>query len=679
MPGNVRVGGTWRSLVAPFVNVSGVWKSMTTAFVKVDGTWRPWFSTVAAPTFTITSRTTTSLNITISNYDNRYTYSITSNTGTISGTGSTRTVTGIAASTLGTAVTISGTATYQGATSSVSSTTTSTTPSTPTLSAATPTSFTSFQFTINNYNASANYLLSTTAGVVSRSGSTVTVSSLSNAGTSATVTVTTQNPTYLINSAAAQVTGTSTALVAPILVIENRTLSGFRVRVTNIQPGYSYSSTTPSGLSQSSPAIGTFDFTGGNPNTTYSLTVTGSISGYSVTTNSSPSTLDIALPTLVVESQTASSFRVRVTNIESGVEYTASISPFATQNEPSNGTFDFTGMSAGSSFTVTVTGTLGTRNRAASTTASTLAKATGGNSVVDSGIYRIHIFTNTGTFIANTSLSVEVLMVGAGGGGGSVRRSNYSTGSTNGTNGAGGGGGGGAVVTTQSFNILAGSSTVVVGGGGAGSADGSLSAPGAKSYWNVNGATAGAPGGGYGGTQNALDGGATPWNFGDYQFSGGGGGGGVRRFTPPTTEARTGSGGFGTSNGGNGYANNTSLEQHTGGGGGGAAGIGLSSSSFDGGRGGSATTNSFSGTSQSYGGGGGGGGTRFAGAGGAGSANLSGGNGQQGSTTSGTTYVAAQSGYSNTGGGGGGGTNYHNSGQAGGSGGSGIIMIRYVR
>ena len=65
---------------------------------------------------------------------------------------------------------------------------------TPTLSAATSNS-SGFSFTINNYDASNTYTLSTTAGSISRSGSTVTVSGLSPGG-SATATVSASRSGY---------------------------------------------------------------------------------------------------------------------------------------------------------------------------------------------------------------------------------------------------------------------------------------------------------------------------------------------------------------------------------------------------------------------------------------------------------------------------------------------------
>jgi len=79
---------------------------------------------------------------------------------------------------------------------------------TPTLSAATSL-ITGFSFNIENYNASNTYNLSTTLGSVSRSGSTVTVSSLSS-GQSATVTVSATRSEYGNSNSA---TRTGSALV----------------------------------------------------------------------------------------------------------------------------------------------------------------------------------------------------------------------------------------------------------------------------------------------------------------------------------------------------------------------------------------------------------------------------------------------------------------------------------
>jgi len=81
---------------------------------------------------------------------------------------------------------------------------------TPVLSTATSVSG-GFTFTITNYSASAGYILSTTAGSVSRSGATVTQSGLGYS-VSATVSVTATESNFP-NSAVATRAGTSAACV----------------------------------------------------------------------------------------------------------------------------------------------------------------------------------------------------------------------------------------------------------------------------------------------------------------------------------------------------------------------------------------------------------------------------------------------------------------------------------
>jgi titin len=73
---------------------------------------------------------------------------------------------------------------------------------TPTLSTATS-AVGAFSFTITNYDAANGYTLSSTAGTASRSGSTVTVSGLSN-GASATVSVTATRASFVSSSTATQ-------------------------------------------------------------------------------------------------------------------------------------------------------------------------------------------------------------------------------------------------------------------------------------------------------------------------------------------------------------------------------------------------------------------------------------------------------------------------------------------
>lgn len=76
---------------------------------------------------------------------------------------------------------------------------------TPTLSAYSYGANGAFQFTITNYDATATYILATTAGTIARTTNTVTVSGLSN-GQTATASVTAQKSGFS-NSATATVVG----------------------------------------------------------------------------------------------------------------------------------------------------------------------------------------------------------------------------------------------------------------------------------------------------------------------------------------------------------------------------------------------------------------------------------------------------------------------------------------
>ncbi|MEI6972259.1 MAG: glycine-rich domain-containing protein, partial [bacterium] len=110
-----------------------------------------------------------------------------------------------------------------------------------------------------------------------------------------------------------------------------------------------------------------------------------------------------------------------------------------------------------------------------------LVLATGGTSTNDISGYRIHIFTNSGTFTVPLGLNAEVLVVAGGGGGGSQM---------------GGGGGGGGVIYTSLFAVMPGSTTVTVGAGGAGAPAGAASVAGSSGSNSVFGALVAIGGGG---------------------------------------------------------------------------------------------------------------------------------------------------------------------------------------
>jgi hypothetical protein len=287
-------------------------------------------------------------------------------------------------------------------------------------------------------------------------------------------------------------------------------------------------------------------------------------------------------------------------------------------------------------------------------------KATGGVIYSDS-LYYYHVFGSTGVFTPSATISGQYLVVAGGGGGGS-------------NNTAGGGGGAGgyrSAMTGQlsgansspetAVSLVSGTNyTVTIGGGGGGG--GSAAGTNGTASSIIGGAVSISSTGGGGGGQ--FDG----------QVGGSGGGAGMQPPAPRNGAAGTALQGLA---GGNGLQ--TSVN-YSAGGGGGAGAVGSNGINGYGGNGGAGITANLYGV-VTFGGGGGGGNTNDAAgpqsaAGGLGGLG-GGGNGARGSDTFGQTGF---SGTANTGGGGGGGgTDTGTLVFNGGAGGSGIVMIRYLK
>lgn len=294
------------------------------------------------------------------------------------------------------------------------------------------------------------------------------------------------------------------------------------------------------------------------------------------------------------------------------------------------------GGTLGGPFTVTASGAgvNGTANVLVTLTSPPVV-ATGG-SVTDIDGYRIHTFTGNGTFSVTSGGNVDVLIVAGGGGGG-------------GYNGAGGGAGG-YLYHTQ-YAVAAGNHTVTVGGGGAGGLGFKL--------FGSNGASSSF------GSLSAIGGGGGAPNSSQTGRSGGSGGGGSGGYP-----ILVGVGGAGTTGQGNAGGNSNawpvgSLYAAGGGGGAGAAGDPGTAVAADGGSG---ISNDISGVPTWYAAGGGGGvyGGSVGGAGGSGIG------GSGGGSLSPRTDGAANTGS------GGGGASWNLVSGFGGSGGSGIVIVRYL-
>ena len=266
----------------------------------------------------------------------------------------------------------------------------------------------------------------------------------------------------------------------------------------------------------------------------------------------------------------------------------------------------------------------------------------------DGNDYKIHSFLSTGTFtISGGTGNVDVLVVAAGGG----------TSGNDGNNGSGGGGGGGMrEISARSMTEAVFDVTVGAGSTGSGGNSSVAYSSGAGSSF----ATIAGTGGGSGSTHGASSGGSGGGTGG--QTSNPGAAGNAGGYSP----SEGNNGGDGSNGGGAPPCHN-----QNGGGGGGAGAVGSNAQvtsngvNGNGGAGGAGKANNWrTGVNVTYAGGGGGSGTNSGGSGG------SGGGGNAGSGYGG----AGSAGTANTGGGAGGGSH----GTSAVSGGSGIVVLRYI-
>jgi hypothetical protein len=265
--------------------------------------------------------------------------------------------------------------------------------------------------------------------------------------------------------------------------------------------------------------------------------------------------------------------------------------------------------------------------------------------------YRVHTFNSSGTLSVTKGGDVEVLMVAGGGGGGSAANSFWET---------GGGGGAGGLIHNTGFPVTDGTNyTVTIGAGGVGGLNQTASSPSNRSGDGSNTTFS---------TLTAVGGGGGGGAYYSANIGGSGGGADSYLYQPGANGTQ-----FQGYAGGSGNGQSASLLGAAGGGGG-AGGIGQngqSGSPYKGGDGGIGQSFTFVGNTPTYYAGGGGGKTAINGSGPGGT----GGTGGGGNGGAAGGIVLGDSGTANTGGGGGGGLSTST---PTGSGGSGVVMIRYI-
>jgi len=345
---------------------------------------------------------------------------------------------------------------------------------------------------------------------------------------------------------------------------------------------------------------------------------------------------------------------------------------------PSLGTYSFTIQAA------TTEGT-SSRNFSIAVIANPFIAATGGNTVITDGNFKVHVFTSPGTFsVSNAgtpsgSTSVEYLVVGGGAGGASGKDN---------TDGNHGGGGAGGYRTNYpspttaglSVSTSPGSYPITVGGGGGGGSGPNCN-PTSRGSQGSNSVFSNITSAGGGGGQS--DAGGTPQPAAGFPGGCGGGGSGTPSGiggtgnTPPVSPPQGQNGGNGISSPGG----------PTSGGGGGSGqagqngGVQGGSTSGKGGDGTPIATAFFGPTSGSYGTPGPASGRYFSGGGSGGrSNNINAGGPGAGGGGAGSPNGPGNIGISgtvNTGGGGGASGSGASGNAQGGAGGSGIVVIRY--
>jgi len=337
--------------------------------------------------------------------------------------------------------------------------------------------------------------------------------------------------------------------------------------------------------------------------------------------------------------------------------------------------------SAGDMYYDTANGTVVNYDGSQWVTMSNKFTATGGTEgtfTVGSTTYKFHKFTSSGTFTADATGSIDILVVAGGGGGGGGRHAS--------------GAGAGGLIYQAGFSVNPGNYTITVGAGGAGggTTSGASTNGGNSTAFGLTSIGGGA-GGNHGNTplveqgQNGGSGGGSAHTAGLPPGSGTAGQGNSASRAVPNRAACPSGGGAG----GPGIAGSGGEDDATGSGDTGGPGLQYNMDGnnhyYAGGGGGSASPNAGPGDSWIGGdggiGGGGGGASACDGGGGrggygGGSAANTGGNGAFG-IANGTSHGGA--GGANTGGGGGGAGGWSSYGNGnGGTGGSGVVIIRYI-
>ncbi|MBW4033519.1 MAG: hypothetical protein HIU88_12800 [Acidobacteria bacterium] len=278
-----------------------------------------------APTVSAVTQTTDGFSFAITNPDLSVGYTVSTTAGVVVLSGTTVTVTGL---TVGESadVTITATKTGHVTTQTIVSASALLVGITPLFGAPTRTAD-GYTFTISNFDTSASYGLSSTAGTATASGSTVTVAGLA-PDAAATVTVTVSRAGYT-NAVATQSGTALSAGTAPVLGDVVPTADGFTFAIVNFNPGLTYStvlhpSAGVASIVTSGTGAGTGTVSGEAPGASVSMSITATDPGISSASATTSATVLAAGTAPLVSSGTplTGGYRFIITNYDPSQSYT---------------------------------------------------------------------------------------------------------------------------------------------------------------------------------------------------------------------------------------------------------------------------------------------------------------------------------------------------------------------
>jgi hypothetical protein len=329
------------------VTVEATKPATTTTTVSLAGAA---LLTGIAPTFSGNVATATGFGFTITNYDSAVTYTLTAGGGaTATRSGAAVTVTGLALDD-SSAVTVLVAKSGSTSASAINSGAAMVAGTAPTFTDLVPTE-TGYQVDIANYSSALDYTVGATSGATAtRSGSTITVTGLSD-GAAADVTITATDPGVSVATA----TQSGAALLAgtvPTVSTVTQTIDGFSFTITNPNLTAAYSVTTTAGLVVLSGT--TFTVTGLAASLSAEVTLITERSGYTTKTATFTGRALGAGADLAVSSplRTLDGYTFTLTNFDNVFTWGATSTAGAVTI--GNGLVTVTGLNAGQSATVTI-------------------------------------------------------------------------------------------------------------------------------------------------------------------------------------------------------------------------------------------------------------------------------------------------------------------------------------